>query len=114
MVTPVDVQLFNDRGVVVQSAPHSPDGPAVYLGDLIAWPWRDPGPVPWRRRCGWSRSLGPDRRAVGVPGGCDFLLGKGEFQVTHDSVPMSIIGRPRSSKDSAPWTTTKKKSMIFG
>jgi hypothetical protein len=27
---------------------------------------------------------------------------------------MSIIGRPRSSKDSAPWTTTKKKSMIFG
>jgi len=83
-----------DRGVVVQSAPHSPDGVAVYLGDLIAWPWRDPGPVPWRRRYGWSRSLGPDRRAVGVPGGLDYLLRKGEFQLTPDSVPMSIIGCP--------------------
>jgi hypothetical protein len=32
-----------DRGVIVKSARHSPDGQAVYLGDLIAWPWRDPG-----------------------------------------------------------------------
>jgi hypothetical protein len=83
-----------DRGVIVQSAPHSPDGLGVYLGDLIAWPWHDPGLVPWRRRCGWSRSLGPDRRAVGVPGGLDYLLRKGELRVTPDSVPVSIIGRP--------------------
>jgi UvrD/REP helicase N-terminal domain len=75
------------RGVVVQSAPHSPDGLAVYLGDLIAWPWRDPGPVPWRRRCGVSRSLGPDRRAVGVPGGLDYLLGKSEFPVVARPYP---------------------------
>ena len=69
------------RGVVVQSAPHSPDGLAVYLGDLIAWPWRDPGPVPWRR------CLGPDRRAVGVPGGLDYLLGKSEFPVVARPYP---------------------------
>ena len=75
------------RGVVVQSAPHSPDGLAVYLGDLIAWPWRDPGPVPWRRRCGVSRSLGPDRRAVGVPVGLDYLLGKSEFPVVARPYP---------------------------
>jgi hypothetical protein len=76
-----------DRGIVVQSARHSPDGQTTYLGDLIAWPWRDPGPVPWRRRCGVSRSLGPDRRAVGVLGGLDYLLGKSEFPVVARPYP---------------------------
>ena len=70
-----------DCRAVVQSARNSPDGREVLLGDLIAWPWQDPGPVPLKQRVGASRSLGPDRRAIGVPGGFDYLLGKGTFQL---------------------------------
>jgi hypothetical protein len=58
-----------DREAVVLSARNAPCGVDVMLGDLIAFPWHDPGPVLTKARVGWSRSLGPDRRAVGYPSG---------------------------------------------
>jgi hypothetical protein len=61
-------------------------GPSVTSGHGFP-----PGPVPLKQRVGASRSLGPDRRAIGVPGGFDYLLGKGTFQVTRDSVPVPIV-----------------------
>jgi hypothetical protein len=76
-----------DHSAVVQSARNSPDGREVFLGDLIAWPWRDPGPVALKQRVGASRSLGPDRRAIGVPGGFDYLLGKRALPPFPNSVP---------------------------
>ena len=84
-----------DRHVVVQSARNSPDGRPVLLGDLIAWPWRDGGAVPLKHRVGVSRSLGPERRALGVPGGFDYLLEEPTFQLTADSVPMRLVRPPR-------------------
>ena len=84
-----------DRSAVVQSARNSPDGLEVLLGELIAWPWRDPGPVPLKQRVGASRSLGPDRRAIGVPGGFDYLLKPRTFQLTGDTVPMNLVTQPR-------------------
>ncbi len=83
-----------DPCAVVQSARHAPDGRAVLLGNLIAWPWRDGGAVPLRHRVGSSRSLGPERRALGVPGGFDYLLEEPTFQLTADSVPMRLVRWP--------------------
>lgn len=65
-----------DRSTVVQSARHSPGSQPVYLGELIAFPWRPSGPVPTRQRVGASRNLGPARRLIGVPEGFDNLLSK--------------------------------------
>ncbi len=60
-----------DRGVEVQSSRTSPDGQPVTLGDLIVFDWQDPGKVAMTQRVGWSRPLGPGRRATGVPWGAD-------------------------------------------
>jgi hypothetical protein len=87
-----------DRSAVVQSARNSPDRLEVLLGELIAWPWRDPGPVPLKQRVGASRSLGPDRRAIGVPGGFDYLLKKRALPPFPDSVPHTphtIVTNPK-------------------
>jgi hypothetical protein len=56
-----------DPNVIVQSGRGSPDGRDVRLGDLIAFPWHDPGVVPLKQRVGASRSLGPAARALGYP-----------------------------------------------
>jgi hypothetical protein len=53
--------------------------------------------VPLKQRVGVSRSLGPDRRAIGVPGGFDYLLGK-RMRLFPDSVPHTphaIVTKPR-------------------
>jgi hypothetical protein len=74
-----------------------PTGGEVLLGELIAWPWRDPGPVPLKQRVGASRSLGPDRRAIGVPGGFDYLLEKRALPQFPNSVPHTphtFVARP--------------------
>jgi hypothetical protein len=83
-----------DPCAVVQSARHAPDGRAVFLADVIAWPRRDGGAVPLKHRVGVSRSLGPERRALGVPGGFDYLLEEPTFQLTADSVPMRLVRWP--------------------
>ncbi|MEA1832549.1 hypothetical protein U8607_10690 [Methylobacterium durans] len=54
-----------DPAVVVRSARRSTDGRPVLLGDLIAFPWRDPGPVELRHRCGHAELLGMAQRARG-------------------------------------------------
>ncbi|MGP2492564.1 hypothetical protein ACTDI4_13165 [Mesorhizobium sp. PUT5] len=59
-----------ERGALVQSAKYAPDGRDVFLGDLIPFRWRDPGPVSVKR-CGVSQSLGPTQRRTGVPGGLE-------------------------------------------
>jgi hypothetical protein len=63
-----------DRDCVVQSGRVSPDGQDVRLGDLIPFAWTSPGNLGLKKRVGASRSLGPDRRAIGVPTGVDYLL----------------------------------------
>lgn len=62
------------RDCIVQSHRVSPDGRDVRLGDLIPFEWSEPGEVTLTHRVGASRSLGPDRRSVGVPTGFDYLL----------------------------------------
>jgi hypothetical protein len=54
----------HDRDAVVLSARNTPDGTDVRLGDLIAWPWSDTGPVPFER-VGVCHNLGPKQRAAG-------------------------------------------------
>lgn len=63
-----------DHDCVVQSGRVSPDGRDVRLGDLIPFAWTDPGSVTLKKRVGVSRSLGSDRRSIGVPAGLDYLL----------------------------------------
>jgi hypothetical protein len=63
-----------DRDCVVQSGRVSPDGQDVRLGDLIPFAWTDTGNLRLKKRVGASRSLGPDRRSIGVPTGFDYLL----------------------------------------
>ena len=63
-----------DRDCVVQSGRLSPDGQDVRLGDLIPFAWTNTGDLGLKKRVGASRSLGPDRRSVGVPTGFDYLL----------------------------------------
>jgi hypothetical protein len=63
-----DVQhwrLFNylmkgyNQSAVLVSGENSLNGLPIRLGDLIAWPWRDPGVIDLKRRVGFSHSLGP-------------------------------------------------------
>lgn len=63
-----------DPAAVVQSERDSLDQTPVYLGDLIPWPYSNPGPVPLANRVRVSHSLGPKRRELGVPTGLDHLL----------------------------------------
>jgi len=83
-----------DCRALVQSARNSPDGRPIYLGDLIAWPWRDPGPVSLKQRVGVSRSLGPDRRALGVPGGLIICSGKGRSSCSVTPFPILSLPAP--------------------
>jgi hypothetical protein len=77
-----------DPAVVVQSAANSPDGRDVFLGDLVVFNQADPGQVPLNRRYGVSHSLGHDRRALGAPGGMDYIL--------HSKAPVDpFTPRPR-------------------
>ncbi|WP_300973502.1 hypothetical protein [Sphingomonas sp. LHG3406-1] len=63
-----------DRTAVLCSGRNSPDGHDVRLGDIIAKSYRDPGPVAVSRRISVSNSLGPARRAIGVPTGLEDRL----------------------------------------
>lgn len=64
------VKGYNPRAVV-RRAYNSPSGTDVMLGDLIAWPWQDPGVVTLRPRLGSCLNLGPARREIGIPKDCD-------------------------------------------
>ena len=54
-----------DQDAVVVSGRNAPHGQAVKLGDLVAFPHRDPGNVATLSRAGWSATLGPCHRAAG-------------------------------------------------
>ncbi len=58
-----------DRNAVLCSARNSPDGMCIRLGDVIPWPYCDPGPVALNRRIGVCENLGPSRRQFGAPKG---------------------------------------------
>lgn len=91
-----------DRDCIVQSARNSPDGRDVMLGDLIPFEWQDPGPVGLKHRVGASRSLGPDRRAVGVPAGLDYLLTERLPDLS------TIAGFSAGGGGDSPWTRKMK------
>lgn len=82
-----------DKAEAVQSARNSPDGQPVFLGDLIPWPWTDPGPVTLKQRVGWSRSLGPECRARGVPASLSYLL-KSNRIVPDGPIGLKAIHQP--------------------
>jgi hypothetical protein len=67
------VKGFN-RTALVQSGRSSPDDRPVYLGDVLPWPYCNPGPVDLPQRIKVSHSLGPKRREFGAPTGMDYLL----------------------------------------
>jgi hypothetical protein len=41
---------------------------------MIAWQWEDCGQGPFNKRVGFSESLGPKQRSVGVPKGLEHLV----------------------------------------
>ncbi|MCJ2113445.1 hypothetical protein MKK64_19930 [Methylobacterium sp. E-025] len=64
------VKGYDPQGVVRQ-AYNSQSATDVMLGDLIACPWQDPGVVTMVPRLGHALNLGPARRRIGIPDGCD-------------------------------------------
>lgn len=74
-----------DQHAVVIGARNAPDGRQVMLGDLIAYPWRDPGPVRMEQRVGSSKNLGPAQRALGVPGGLVTVPKPARFELIPNS-----------------------------
>lgn len=60
-----------DPEACVVTRQNSEDGQAVMLGDLVAFPWRNPGSVPLLKRVGCSELLGEASRQSGRPGGHD-------------------------------------------
>ncbi|POR41318.1 hypothetical protein [Methylobacterium sp. V23] len=62
-----------DPQAIVRRAYNSPFGTDVLLGELIAWPWQDPGVVTMMPRLGSCLNLGPARREIGIPKHCDEL-----------------------------------------
>jgi hypothetical protein len=87
-----------DPSAVVQSARHAPGGKAIMLGDLIGFPWRDPGDMTLRKRVGFSQSLGPAVQANGMPAAWTGLRkAGGTFRVTASSLPSTLPTPPRSA-----------------
>lgn len=82
-----------DRKELISSGRFEPDRRALRLGDLIARNYRDPGPVASSQRISISNSIGPARRAFGVPTGRDHLLPHGPNWAVFDSeryAPLSL------------------------
>jgi hypothetical protein len=75
---------------------NAPDGRPVKLGDLIAAPWCDPGPVAMNKRVGCSRSLDAGRRAIGVP--TDF-----DLELPRTELPPDFTIEPNNVRRWEPW-----------
>lgn len=63
-----------DRNAVVCSSRNSPHGFPIYLGDLIAHYYCDPGPIALHHHYGISENLGPKQRRFGAPKGFEPIL----------------------------------------
>ncbi|MFD1190821.1 hypothetical protein [Phenylobacterium conjunctum] len=81
-----------DPAAIVQAAELAPDRRAVRLGDLIAFPWRDPGPRMFRNRVGVSHALGPGQRKVGIPAG---LYDPANYASVVDPFGLTSVLRPQ-------------------
>jgi hypothetical protein len=85
-----------DPSAVVQSARHAPGGKPIMLGDLITFPWRDPGVMTLRKRVGFSQGLGPAEQADGMPAAWSGLRKPGgTFRMTASSPPSTLPTPPR-------------------
>ena len=85
-----------DRAAVVQSARHAPGGKAIMLGDLIAFPWREPGITTMRKRFGFSQNLGPAQQAEGLPAAWTGLCRPAAvFKLTASDLPSILPAPPR-------------------
>lgn len=51
-----------------------PDTQELFLGDILPFPYRDPGEIGLDRRLFVSGNLGPARRSFGAPPGGEFML----------------------------------------
>lgn len=80
-----------DPFAVVRSGRNTSDRKSIYLGDLIAAPFRDPGPVKLRNRVGSSASLKATARANGVPNGKEHL--KRTSDVVIDPITGGVLGK---------------------
>jgi hypothetical protein len=63
-----------DQSSVVRDARNCDDGQTIYLGDLIAAPFVNPGVVDVAARLRVSHSLGPAQRSIGAPSGLEYCL----------------------------------------
>lgn len=83
-----------DPLAVVQSAQRAPGGTPIMLGDLIAFPRRDPGAVTLRKRIGFSRALGPGEQAGGLPASWSaWMRPAAKFRLTAKSQPVQLPTR---------------------
>ncbi|MEG8041733.1 hypothetical protein QP164_02635 [Sphingomonas sp. LR59] len=85
-----------DRSVIVRDGRNCVDGRAIYLGDLIAAPFVNPGIVDLTNRVRVSHSLGPAQRAIGSPPGLEYCLPQKPNWAAFDinrSTPLSLNER---------------------
>lgn len=62
------------RSALVQTGRATIDARPTYLGDLIPWPYCNPGPVDVSNRIRVCHGLGPKYRTIGAPEGMEHLL----------------------------------------
>jgi hypothetical protein len=112
VATLVDDRVYfegHDRSAVVQSARNSPDGRTIYLGDLIAWPWRDPGPVPLKQRVGCCAVWGRTAARLACRVGSIICSGKGRYSSFVTRFPL-----PSSTTPDPPFRSTWMAFATFG
>ncbi|QGN55909.1 hypothetical protein [Novosphingobium sp. Gsoil 351] len=64
----------HDRDAVLVGARNRPDRETLWLSDILAFDYVNPGAVGPERRLFISSNLGPARRAIGTPPAAEFLL----------------------------------------
>lgn len=64
----------HDREADLVGARNRPDGETLWLSDILAFDYVNPGDVGPERRLFVSSNLGPARRAIGTPPAAEFLL----------------------------------------
>ena len=85
-----------DQSAIVRDGRNCNDGRAIYLGDLIAAPFVNPGIVDLTSRVRVSHSLGPAQRAIGAPSGLEYCLPRKPNWAAFDvgrSKPLSLASR---------------------
>lgn len=94
-----------DPSAIVQTAPNAFDGQVVYLGDLIANTYANPGKVQMIPRIRVCHSLGPARRAYGAPTGMEWQLPRQPNWTVFDISRVTPL--TSSERRDTPWTLPK-------